>query len=247
MADILFRCSSVGKLMTEPRSKSEGPLSKGAKTYIRRLVAEDIFGVEFEFTSKETDKGIRMENDSISLLNRVLGLDLVKNSERRSDKFLTGEADLFHAPRRAGYDTKTAWSLATFPILSVDVEDQLYEYQARGYMRLWDADEWTVAYAMVNTPDDLIRHESQSLHFVDHIPEQHRLTTWTIKRDMAIEVAMLEKIKHAQTYYCEVAREFQRTHPTATEDLAAIVQAARATPVRIESTGPAEIPESIFG
>ena len=32
-----FRCSSLGKLMTEPRSKSEGVLSVGAKTYIREL------------------------------------------------------------------------------------------------------------------------------------------------------------------------------------------------------------------
>lgn len=212
MRDIVFRCSSVGKLMTEPRTKAEGPLSKGAKTYIRRLVAEDLFGVDFEISGKELEKGTRCEPDSIALLNRVLGLSLEKNSERRSDGLLTGECDLHHAAKRAGYDLKTAWSLASFPILSVDVEDSVYEWQARGYMRLWDADEWTVAYAMVNTPDDLIRFEPQSLHFVDHIPERHRLTTWTIKRDAEKEAAMVEKIKHAQAYYREVAREFDRTH-----------------------------------
>lgn len=42
-----FRCSSIGKLMTEPKSKSEGPLSVGAKTYIRELAAQEIFGVDF--------------------------------------------------------------------------------------------------------------------------------------------------------------------------------------------------------
>ncbi len=52
-----FRCSSIGKLMTEPRSKSEGVLSVGAKTYIRELAAQEIFGVDFEVSSKYIEKG----------------------------------------------------------------------------------------------------------------------------------------------------------------------------------------------
>lgn len=92
-----FRCSSLGKLMTEPRSKSEGPLSVGAKTYIRELAAQEIFGVEFEISSKQIEKGIEVEGDSIDLLNSVRGLSLVKNVERRSNDFITGECDLFDA------------------------------------------------------------------------------------------------------------------------------------------------------
>ena len=56
-----FRCSSIGKLMTEPRSKSEGVLSVGAKTYIRELAAQEIFGVDFEVSSKYIEKGIEAE------------------------------------------------------------------------------------------------------------------------------------------------------------------------------------------
>ena len=66
-----FRCSSLGKLMTEPRSKSEGPLSVGAKTYIRELAAQEIFGVDFVVSSKAMEKGIEAEGDSIDLLNDV--------------------------------------------------------------------------------------------------------------------------------------------------------------------------------
>jgi hypothetical protein len=212
MKDIIFRCSSVGRLMTEPRSKSEGHLSKGARTYIRKLVAEELFGVDFEISGKELEKGTRCEPDSIALLNRVLGLSLTKNAERRVDDYLSGECDLFHAEARAGYDLKTSWSLATFPIAVEDCEDSIYEWQARAYLRLWDADRWTVAYAMVTTPDDLVRYEPQSLHFVDHIPESMRLTTWTIERDAEKEHAMVEKIKHARGYFRQVAEEFGRTH-----------------------------------
>lgn len=219
--EILFRCSSVGRLMTEPRAKSEGPLSKGAKTYIRKLVAEALFGVDFEISGKELEKGTRCEPDSIALLNRVIGLNLAKNTERRTDGFLSGECDLFWPEGRAGYDLKTSWSLATFPITTADCEDAIYEWQARAYMRLWDADEWTVAYAMVNTPEDLIRFEPQSLHFVDHIPEHHRVTTWTVHRDMALEESMVEKIKHAREYFREIAFQFGHTHAARIEKQAA--------------------------
>lgn len=212
MADIKFRCSSIGKLMTEPKTLKEGPLSVGAKTYIRQLAAEEIFGVEFEVSSKPMEKGRMVEPAGIALLNSVRGLDLVKNAERRADDFITGECDLFDAERRRGHDLKCSWSLATFPIAAVDCEDKLYEWQMRGYMRLWDADEWEVNYAMVNTPEALIGFEPQSMHFVDHIPKHMRITSWVIKRDLEKEAAIAEKVKHARAYFADVIAEFDRSH-----------------------------------
>lgn len=212
MREYLFRPSSIGKLMTEPKTQKEGPLSVGAKTYIRELAAQEIFGVTFEVTSKPMEKGIQCEQDSIDLLNYVRGLNLTKNTERRTDDFLTGECDLFDANNRRGHDLKTSWSLATFPISEEGCIDKLYEWQMRAYMRLWDADEWEVNYAMVNTPEDLMRYEPLTLHIVDHIPPAHRITTWLIKRDMEKEAAMLEKIKHARVYFAQVIAEFDRTH-----------------------------------
>ena len=245
MSEILFRCSSIGKLMTEPRSKSEGPLSVGAKTFIRELAAQAIFGVGFEFSSKETEKGLEVENDSIALLNRVRGLALVKNTERKTDGFLTGECDLFDAPARRGHDLKSSWSIKTFPLLVVDCEDKLYEWQMRGYMRLWDADTWEVNYALVNTPDRLIGWEPQSLHFVDHIPAHLRLTTWVLHRDEAKETAMVEKIKHAREYLAEVVEEFDRIHNAAGP--ASAPQLAATPPAPSRPTGPLELPADIFG
>jgi hypothetical protein len=212
MKDLLIRCSSIGRLMTEPKSKSEGPLSVGAKTYIRELAAQDLFGVEFEVSSKHMEKGILVEQDSIDLLNRVRGLSLTKNTERRSNAWITGEADLFDAERRRGHDIKSSWSVATFPICTTDCEDKLYEWQMRGYLALWDADEWQVDYCLIDTPDKLIGFEPLQLHVVGHIPEHMRLTSWTIKRDMEKEAAIFEKVKHARAYYAQVIAEFDRTH-----------------------------------
>ena len=207
-----FRCSSLGKLMTEPRSKSEGVLSVGAKTYIRELAAQEIFGVEFEVSSKAIEKGIEVEGDSIDLLNSVRGLSLFKNTERKSNDFITGECDLFDAEAKRGHDIKSSWSIATFPITVADCEDRLYEWQMRGYMALWDADEWEVNYCLVDTPDRLIGFEPMHLHVVSHLPEWMRVTTWTVKRDLEKEAAIYEKVKAANEYLNLVINEFDQTH-----------------------------------
>jgi hypothetical protein len=207
-----FRCSSLGKLMTEPRSKSEGVLSVGAKTYIRELAAQEIFGVEFEVSSKAIEKGIEVEGDSIDLLNSVRGLSLFKNTDRKSNDFITGECDLFDAEAKRGHDIKSSWSIATFPITVADCEDRLYEWQMRGYMALWDADEWEVNYCLVDTPDRLIGFEPMPLHVVSHLPEWMRVTTWTVKRDLEKEAAIYEKVKAANEYLNLVINEFDQTH-----------------------------------
>lgn len=213
MRDLLIRCSSIGKLMTEPKTKAEGPLSVGAKTHIRSLAAQAIFGVDFEVSSKEMEKGNLMEPEAIELLNRVRGLELVKNTERRENAWITGECDLFDPAARRGHDLKCSWSVATFPLVIVDCEDKLYEWQMRGYMWLWDADSWEVNYALLTTPEHLAKWEPASMHFVDHIPEHMRLTTWTVHRDAEKEAAMVEKVKAARGYYAEVIAEFARLHP----------------------------------
>ena len=53
MRELLIRCSSLGKIMTSPTAaaiKAGEVLSEGAKTYLRGLVAQEIFGVDFDST-----------------------------------------------------------------------------------------------------------------------------------------------------------------------------------------------------
>lgn len=212
MSGILFRCSSLGHLMTEPRTKAEGDLSIGARTYLRGLAKEAIYSVDFEISGKEIEKGLRVEGDSIALLNKVRGLSLTKNTERRDNGFITGECDLFDAARRRGHDLKSSWSIKTFPGWLADCVSPLYEWQMRGYMMLWDADEWEVNYALVDTPEDLMRYEPMELHTVSHIPPEHRLTTWLVERDFQKEALIREKVEAARWYYGQLIREFDASH-----------------------------------
>lgn len=206
-----LRASSIGKIMTEPKVKTE-VLSVGAKTYLRELAAQEILSIEFEISGKALEKGIRCEPEAIPMVGRVRGLELFKNPDRREDEFFTGECDVFHAPSSEGRDIKCSWSAASFPISTVDCEDKLYEFQMRTYMRLWDAPRWHVDYVLLDTPEDLIGYEPLAMHIVGHIPEHHRVTTWTVTRDMEIEARMVEKVKAARLYYAEVVAEFDRTH-----------------------------------
>jgi hypothetical protein len=207
-----FHPSSVGKLMGDPKTKG-ATLSDTAKSYVRELAAQAIFDVEFEIGSKQMDKGNECEAESIALYNAVTGRMLSKNTERRRDDYLTGEADL--VAHDEVIDIKTAWSVQTFPLSAEDVaaaQRTLYEFQLRAYMRLWDKPRASIAYCLVDTPERLIGYEPMQLHMVGHIPERLRVTMWTIERDAVIEAKMLEKMEAARVYYGEVLREFERTH-----------------------------------
>ena len=89
--------------------------------------------------------------------------------------------------------------------------------QQRGYMMLWDADEWEVNYALVDTPDRLIGYEPLQMHVVSHIAEHHRLTSWVIERDFAKERAIKEKVEAAREYFLEAVAEFDQHHQPAPE------------------------------
>jgi hypothetical protein len=221
MRDFVMRCSSLGKIMGETRSKSEGPLSATAKSHLRELAAQEILGIDFIITSRQFDKGNLCEPEAIDLVNRVRGLSLTKNTDRRTSDGITGECDLFDTETREGRDTKCAWSAATFPITIADITGStlaaVYEWQMRGYMKLWDATRWHVDYCLLDTPLELIGYEPASLHVVRHIPEHMRLTTWTIERDKEKEKLIDTKVAAARDYYAEVIAEFERSHRLAGE------------------------------
>lgn len=212
MLEAVIRASSVGKIMTEPRSKAEGILSVGAKTHIKELAAQAIFGTPFEFSSKETEKGIQVEGESIQLVNRVYGLSLVKNEERRTRDGLTGEPDCIDRENDRGHDIKSSWSVKSFPLTEEDAVDKLYEWQAIAYMALFDVTEYRIDFCLVDTPEELCRYEAPQLHCVGHIPEHMRVTTVHILRNSIKEKAMFDRIQAARGYFLEVVEKFHEAH-----------------------------------
>jgi hypothetical protein len=205
-----IRCSSLGKIMTEPKSKGE-KLSVGAKTYIEELAKEFVYGFQRVITSKEMEKGTLVENHSIQLINDVFFTNYSKNTGRRENEWLTGECDIY-VPGTKIIDVKSPWSLATFPATVFAGQDKDYEWQGRGYCMLWDVDLFEIYYCMVNTPDELIRFEDPSIHYVDHIDPTLRITRVPYERDRALEEKIKEKVEASREYFNQIVETIGLEH-----------------------------------
>lgn len=205
------RSDSEKALLGEARRKS---LSAGGKTHVRELLREAVYGFEpADIETRPILKGRQVEEPvCIPMLARLTGRPLAKNTERRSNGLITGECDVWDAPLRQGRDIKAPYSMATMPIVLADCYDSGYEWQMKGYNILWDALQWSVDYLLVSTPDELVGYEPPSLHYVDHIPEHLRWTTWLVQRDRAVESLIVDKVLAARRYFRQALNEFDRTH-----------------------------------
>lgn len=204
-----MRCSSLSKIMTEPKAKDE-ILSVGAKTHVEELAKEFVYQYIKEVSSKEMEKGIIVEQACIELLNEVLFSNFKKNTERRENEWITGECDIYTGTRI--HDIKAPWSLATSPATVFAGRDKDYEWQGRGYMMLWDCDEFEIDYCLVNTPDELIRYEPEDLHYVDHIDPLLRVTRVPYKRDKTLEDQIKRKVDAARAYFDQIVQTIAEEH-----------------------------------
>lgn len=205
---ILFRASALSAIMTDGKGKDE--LSVGAKTYVTKLAKEMIYGYDEKVSSKYMDKGLAVEDESIDLYNAVHLTSYVKNTERKTNDWITGEADIVADDRII--DIKSSWCLTTFPVLADQGRDTGYEWQLRAYMMLWDKPRADIAYCLVSTPDDLIGWENKSLHQVDHINRELRVTIVPYERDAVLEDKIKIKVQAARVYYDQVIQEISKQH-----------------------------------
>lgn len=204
-----FRCSSLADIMTEPKSKTE-VLSAGAKTAIIQMAREFVYGYDSVVTSKYMTKGIECEDQSISLLNSVLFSDYKKNTERKTNDWITGEADL--VCEDCIRDIKTSWSLDTFPVLEEMCENKTYWWQMQAYMWLWEKPMAEICYCLIDTPEELIGYENRALHQVSHIAPELRVTRWKIERDDDAIAKIAPKVEAARDYYHQIIDRIAKEH-----------------------------------
>jgi hypothetical protein len=205
-----IRCSALGNIMTNGRSKDDAALSVGAKTYIEDLAKQHVYGYTKQVNTKAIQKGIIVEDQSIALVNQVLFTSHTKNQERRENRWIGGTCDIFTGT--AIHDIKSSWSLDTFPATVKDAEDNGYEWQIRGYMALWNVDQAEVDYTLVDTPDELIGFEDEAAHHVSHIDPSLRITRVCYERDKALEQLIAHKAEAAQRYFIEAVEAIRSTH-----------------------------------
>lgn len=166
-----IRCSAIGEIMTPPKSKEAkeaGLLGETATKYLKQLFRELRYGRKKEFTSKYTDKGLMVEEDSITLYSRLKKKVFKKNEQRLENDFICGTPDLFEGESitRATnvIDTKSSWDLFTFPFPN-DKQNTDYYWQLQGYMALTGARSAVLAYCLIDTPLTLINDEKRKLFY----------------------------------------------------------------------------------
>ena len=193
--------SSLGKLMTTPKSKSEN-LSQGAKTYIRQVAKQDFFQYRVELDNKYINKGKDQEQDSIDLLNAVRFANYKKNDVRIENEYMTGECDILADDRVI--DVKTSWNLETWPATPGEAHDNDYEWQGRAYLMLYEREIFELVFCMVTTKDEFLNQWEQiDLHRVDHIAPEKRITSVIYERDLEKEELIREKLIFANEYYSQ--------------------------------------------
>lgn len=216
---IKFRCSSLYKIMTKPRSG--GGLSETAKTHIKQLVIEDVYGVGGFDGNRYTRKGQMMEDEAIRAIGLVTATMPKKHEGRLENDWLTGECDLLLGDRLL--DTKCSWSADTFPWFKEDaakaVKESGYDWQMRGYMWLYDRPASEVVYVLLPTPVDLLGFNDDPYEHttrIEDIPLKRRIQRVLIERDESLEAKIAENVELARAYMAELYNE----HPKYRENAA---------------------------
>ncbi len=183
---ILFRASGTGLLMVEPKEKAareNGELSESTKTHLVDVFVSAKYGRNTDIQSRATNKGLMVEEDSITSYSRQSKRFLKKNEIKFSNKYICGTPDLFasedmstlHFEEISGVwqykglqeleviDVKSSWDIYTFFRSANSTLNKRYYWQLQSYMALTGAKKATLAYCLINTPDALINDEKRKL------------------------------------------------------------------------------------
>jgi hypothetical protein len=202
--------------MTNAREKG-AEWSQTATSAMLEIAREELFGVRKSLDDmRAIQKGRACEDLGVELYNNVFLYNLKKlpSDARRDNGIITGEPDLIATSSKKGVDIKVAWSLLTFPLNEDQAGKKDYEWQARGYMCLFDVPDWEIAYCAIDTPEELLKPwDDLKQHTIDQsIPLHHRITIAKFTRDMEIEKAMLEKCAKANEWIQNAIKTFSIEH-----------------------------------
>lgn len=161
MSNILFRCSSLGHIMTE--SKPKGGLSVGCKTHLIDVYVSNKYNRHTEINGAMLDKGNETEESSITIVSRITKEFYKKNEQHLKNDFIKGTPDLFKGESISKAeiirDTKSSWDVFTFNrAISKELDDKYY-WQVMGYIALTGASKAYVDYCLNNTPYHLVEGE----------------------------------------------------------------------------------------
>ena len=215
---ILFRCSKLAPFFT-----NSDKLTEGIKTLCKDLYLKNEYGYQEPVFTDVLKKGLLCEQDSIALVQSVLGGEFrMKNKERKQNDFIIGSCDIALANEDVIEDVKSSFNLKTF--FNADL-NSIYEAQGQGYLHLWDKSTYRLIYCLVPTPFEIVEESKKKLFFrfdcnednpdyieacnqIDHnnnlimkIPKEKRVKVFEFKRDENRMLKAEKRMILAQDYY----------------------------------------------
>lgn len=193
-------------------AKKNAPLSltAGGRSYVEELVDQQLYGFKPEFSTRATQKGHAVEDDSIELYNELFYKSYSKSESHLSDKYGSGHPDVEDDVLKRIVDIKSPWDKKTFPKTDSQGKNTDYEWQVRRYLMLkggvksgWISGE--IAYCLVDTPDELIPDwENLDMHDMSDVPDHMRVTrcevTLTEEQEELMKLAAEAALKYAKEY-----------------------------------------------
>lgn len=209
----LFRCSSLHKLIGDGRSKA-AVISDTAKSAIRDIVKEDLYGFRSFTGNQYTQKGDLLEDLAIEMSGKMRFRNYQKHVGRVENELITGECDVLDLERKLIIDTKCTWDIGTHPFFADEAMEKVkkagYDVQMQAYMWLYDCDLANIDFWLFPCPPELLNgwdDIDQLVHLVEKIDIRERKTTVVIERDEAIIQKIKDKIPHCQEYYAKLFAE----------------------------------------
>ena len=209
----LFRCSSLHKLIGDGRSKA-AVISDTAKSAIRDIVKEDLYGFRSFTGNQYTAKGNLLEDLAIEMSGKMRFRNYQKHVGRVENELITGECDVLDLERKLIIDTKVTWDIGTHPFFADEAMEKVkkagYDVQMQAYMWLYDCEVAEVDFWLFPCPPELLKDWDdidQLVHLVEKIDIRERKTTVVIERDEAVIQKIKDKIPHCQEYYAKLFAE----------------------------------------
>ena len=140
---------------------NDANLSQTCITFLEKWVNEKVYGRRIEATSKQTDKGNIVEDDSIIYASGYvseIGLTS-KNLDHFSDEDITGTPDII--TQDYVFDIKSSWSHDTFPLYAGELPNTDYDWQVLGYMAMTGKKKGRVVFALMSMPEEMIMKEAR--------------------------------------------------------------------------------------
>lgn len=209
----LFRCSSLHKLIGDGRSKA-AVISDTAKSAIRDIVKEDLYGFRSFTGNQYTQKGNLLEDLAIEMSGKMRFRNYQKHVGRVENELITGECDVLDLERKLIIDTKVTWDIGTHPFFQDEAMEKVkkagYDVQMQAYMWLYYCEVAHVDFWLFPCPPELLKDWDdidQLVHLVEAIDIRERKTTVTIERDESVIQKIKDKIPHCQEYYAKLFAE----------------------------------------